>query len=54
MSSQIVNHIIDISVLARNLKNIQFIYCNRDMNRLVDKIAKQVHCTLNNVCHCLS
>lgn len=54
MLSQFVKHITDIAILTRNFSNIQFVYSNRDANKLADKIAKQDHCTLNNMYHCFS
>lgn len=45
-SSQISNVIIDIIILVKTIKNIEFIYCNKSVSRLGDKITKKVYyCT---------
>lgn len=47
--SKIINHVIDIVNLAMKFNNIQFSYCNRFQNSLVDMIAKRSHITYSDV-----
>lgn len=42
-SSQILNFIEDINVLAKIVENINFLYSSRSVNKLTDEIAKRTH-----------
>lgn len=44
--TQIFNLVEDVKVLAKAVKKLKFVYCNRSVNRLADRITKQIHqCT---------
>lgn len=51
-ASQIIDLIADIVALARNFRNIQFTYCNKNVNRLTNAIAKKAHCITNSLYYC--
>lgn len=48
VSSHIMNHVIYIINLGKNIDNIQFSYCNKSLNFLADRMVERSRCACIN------